>query len=181
MKHLFLLLCVLLAITGCGEQNAILELEIDLPDPPDNTVWAVRIQARPSPLFQLNDQLAWGEMSDVETTFSSTTEPLRISIDAPPERLDSDLLVRVIFCNATACEPGEQRRHQLDIETPFYEGKRTRFSWVIDSVPDVNESITEEIRRCQVGGCIAEDPGNQIDSYCRLLDDGMTEGAHYCE
>lgn len=181
MKQFLLLSLTLFAIAGCAEQNAILELEIDLPAPPDEGVWAVRIQARPSPLFSFEEDVAWGEMSDVETTFSSTSEPLRISIDAPPERFSSNLLVRAIFCNASECQTDTRRRRQLNIETPFYEGKRTRYTWEINSVPDEMETTTEVISRCRVGGCIAEDQGNQIDSYCRILSDGMTQGAHYCE
>ncbi|MAQ14394.1 MAG: hypothetical protein CMN30_06320 [Sandaracinus sp.] len=166
----FLVLAIL-GLAGCAE-NAILELEVDMPastsDEPQYLVLLMR-SARSSDF-----ETDWGadELEGFELGAVSREET--ISVVAQPEDFGDDLLVRARFCSSPRCDAlgddlaGERR---LVVETPFYSLKRTEATWVIGAVEDAVVETPDVVERCQVRGCRE----GTTAMYC------SSDGPHFCE
>lgn len=165
------LLCLL--AVGCVD-NAILELEVDLPpNTTDETLYAF-LQTRSSVMSDFEEEWATQGLLD---GFELGTEPTTqaISIVADPTDYPGDALFRLTFCGTPRCDGiGDDVRAQvrLVVEHPFYSLARTRARWTVPTLPEMTIETPERIERCQVEGCRE----GTTSSYCREGD-----GTHFCE
>lgn len=180
-----------LLASGC-EQNAVLEITLDLPArpegelPAEDDVYAF-VQIR-------DDQLpftdGWArEPRDYAGTVL-TDERQQVHYSAVSSRDDIGLNMKVRFCSGTDpkaqfCGDEDERSCTmsravwLSFERPFYLGKRTAWRDT-DAIPEVPEPECPDSRpiqmvgKCEIEGCIEAIPGS--GTFCRRSD-----GTHFCE
>lgn len=180
-----------LLATGC-EQNAVLEITLDLPPrptgefPTEEEVYAF-VQIR-------DDQLPFGdgwarEPRDYAGT-RLTDERQEVRYSAVSSRDDIGLHMKVRFCSGTGpqapfCGSEDEssctmsRAVWLELERPFYLGKRTawRDGEAIPEVPAAecpDDRPVQVVGKCEIEGCIEAIPGS--GTFCRRSD-----GTHFCE
>jgi hypothetical protein len=180
---------VLLVASGCV-QNAVLELDLELP--PADQVPPNGEREAPFALTQVRDGTIdfggtvsqWKGADDPAATMLGEAPHLE-KISVVTEDASLDVNIRVSFCTAEACNvfgddhPGEV---QITVEHPFYIGERTSLAIRIApggdvDVPTGGDDATRILRhtvgRCEIRGCVA---GDDSGTYCR-----MTDGTHLCE
>ncbi|MEZ4251015.1 MAG: hypothetical protein R3B99_22610 [Polyangiales bacterium] len=158
--------CMLLLALGCGDVDAVLELDLGLPADADRV--AV-VQARRG---SVGFEDAWDASGSVAFSLS-VAEARSVSI-VSDGAYEEPLLVRVRYCSNAACDAlGDERapESRLRIERAFYLGERTFARWNISNVPTDSAPTPDEIGRCEVGGC----RDGVAASHCR------TDGTHFCE
>lgn len=191
-----LVCCVALSVSGCV-QNAVLEIEVELPErpvgegaacvlPADCDVAAglacvegscaprafVQIQPRDAADNPFEDDWVGGDLETVELLAG---ERIIDMVSVVTTNVDADVNVKVRFCTTRTCSALEdamapERRFQL--QHPFYVGERTLWVADIPDVPASFDSVPTVIDRCDIRGCVG---GGDLTDYCRL------DGRHVCE
>ncbi|MBX7195290.1 MAG: hypothetical protein K1X94_24760 [Sandaracinaceae bacterium] len=160
------LLCAV-ACTGCG-QEAVLDLQLMLPAVPTSS----RVQYAQIQLGRAADhpfEAAWGgEELTVELGEAPTLAQWSV-VTADPE---TDLHVKVLFCELRDCHDLGATELWYAIEHPFYLGRRTSWAACVTAIPADVPTDPVEVGRCEVHGCLV---GDVPPSWCR------TETEHYCE
>ncbi len=173
MRPAGLALCALL-IAGCA-QNAILELQVQLPPNPPGETWFAQIQVRTAPTTDplSNFRINWmgNDLRTVPLTSVSQWDCVSV------EGLDPSvsLHVKVRFCRAEDCLDlldGDPPERLYSLETPFYIGSRTYHRIVVPAVPDC--ASTEDcqpgvdgVPEQSIGVCIEGRCACSVDSDCQ--------------
>jgi hypothetical protein len=180
------MLCVPLTasvLAGCA-QNAVLELELDLPKNPGVTpvrYAVVRVVSGSVPFDQ-----DW-QGDDALPPFAldpNATSAQHVSLDGSSEVEGAPVRVKVRFCRDPACSAlGDDTAPEvrLQIDRAFYAGKRTSYTWSIACVPNVAgqtdtptcaipQRAETDVTKCEVGGCRT----GVTHSYC-------VGDKHFCE
>lgn len=163
---------ILLALLAVGcDQNAILELQVQVPAAPDGDprAWYAQIQVRNAdghPFSTVEGRpLPWMGGSDSMVTLGD--EPLWecISVISNDETLD--VHVRVRFCRSENCgnlEDSNPPERLYSLEHPFYLGRRTYHRIVVPGNPDCTS--TADCTEDAVGVCIDERCSCATDTDC---------------
>lgn len=167
---------LVLALVGCAD-NAILEVELDLPAANGETRFAV-VQGRSG---DVDFAAAWAGGGAVEG-LELSNETVVVGIEADDgDEVEAPLAIRVRYCTDPACagpQDGEAQEIQVTVERAFYEGEYTLLP--ADALP------LPEVMDCTTGGCAAVSV--MVDK-CRIegCRAGMTtnwcnsDGLHFCE
>ena len=167
-----LVVAMLVLCASCAE-NAILELDVRLPEASGVAAQYVVIVMRSA--RESDFDVVWGATDLDGFLLESASRNVTVSVVAQPEDFSDDLLVRALFCSSPRCDAlgddtaGERR---LVIEHPFYSLQRTEAAWVLQTVEESVISVPDRISRCEVQGCRS----GVTTSYCRTDD-----GTHFCE
>ncbi len=158
--------------SGCTD-NAVLELEVDLPANTTGTDLYAFIQVRTD---ELGFDVPWSGADPVDGFLLSPTERSTqpISIVADAADFERDVRVRATFCSAPRCDGfGDDRaaESRLEIEHPFYSLSRTNVMWRIETVPAMTDPAPVFVERCSVAGC----RDGTTSDHCRM------DGTHFCE
>jgi len=153
-----------LVLGGCA-QNAILELQVQLPEaPPDDGVgpWYAQIQLRRAADHPFDIEWMGGDLEGVELGDTPRWDCVSVQSADP----SMDLHVRVRFCRSPDClnlpHDATPRERWYRLEHPFYIGRRTYWHTTIDSVP-----VCERDEDCGgVGVCNDSVCGCEVDSEC---------------
>lgn len=174
MRHPSLLLAVACAhaLAGCGDTNAVLELDLRFPaiGPSHGAPVVAAVQARRA---SVGFDDPWDGSGIIAAPLGADPTDLSLSI-VSEAGYDEPVLVRVRYCTTAACDAlGDERapESRLVIDRAFYLGERTFVGWEIDTLPSDSDPDPDQIDRCQVRGCRA----GVAASYCRL------DGTHFCE
>lgn len=171
MTRLVVALALVLPVAGCAD-NAILELEVDLPASPMGEETYAFIQVRTD---ELGFDVPWSGADPVDGFLLGPTRSTQpISIVAAPRDYDRNVRVRATFCSQPRCDGfgddiAPERR--LEIEHPFYSTRRTAATWRIEDVPADTVETPDLIQRCEVAGC----RDGTTREHCRR------DGTHFCE
>ena len=137
-SRILLIALAALAMVGCA-QNAILELQVELPAaPPDDGTgkpWFAQIQVRRSSDHPFEIPWTGGDLTSVELGAAPQWDC--ISVQSFDEAID--LNVRVRFCRSSNCldiDDGRRRERWYEVEHPFYIGRRTYWRTSITEVPE---------------------------------------------
>lgn len=145
---------------ACEPGNAILELQLTLPLPPDpadcdDCVAFARVQAFAADAD--SDCIARDGIESEVFALAEEIEPMSIV----STRFNIDLEVRVGFCVEEDCEAvpgdGEVEMTRFIIEHPFYQGEFTSLGLEVAEIPAASaEGTCDEpiaISKCKVFGC----------------------------
>ncbi|MBX3246996.1 MAG: hypothetical protein KF901_07435 [Myxococcales bacterium] len=168
MRAPYALLVLSLAL-GCGDTNAVLELELRLPPQADAPRFAA-VQARRA---SVGFDDPWDGSGLLAAPLGAEPRELAVSV-VSESSYDEALLVRIRYCATATCDAlGDERapESRLVIERAFYLGERTHARWEIDALPTQTDPEPEQLDRCEVRGCRA----GVAASYCRA------DGSHFCE
>ena len=163
------LLGLLVVASGCA-QNAILELEIDLPQRPSDTPIFAFVQARRGDTHPFESDWGGDDLPAVEL-LPDQRHTTTMSLIADEDGFDAHLKVR--FCGSPKCTDiadGRAPARWYRIEHPFYVGERTFWQVSIAAVPTTPDGALEEVDRCAIRGCIE----GTLSSYCDAA------GRHFC-
>lgn len=178
-----LLLCALAAPPACA-QNAVLELELELPQSPAaaTTRYAVvRVVTGDVPFdeeWQGEPQLPPFALDPGAKTVQ------RVSLDGSSDVEAAKVRVKVRFCrdpNCAAIGDDVAPEVRLQLARAFYAGKRTSYAWSIPCVPNVAgqtdaptcataQRAELDVAKCDVAGCRS----GVARSYC-------VGDKHFCE
>jgi hypothetical protein len=162
-------------ISGGCAQNAILELEVVLPQlsGPDGEVFAL-LQPRKPEGYPFEN--AWAGSDLPAIPLSAVTRRVdMVSVESDDEA--TDLQIKITYCNSASCtELGDALRQEwFLIERPFYIGARTHVTLETSSSlptdPPGPGAVPTVIGRCDVRGCVE----GMLSDYCRM------DGRHLCE
>ncbi|HJL18596.1 MAG TPA: hypothetical protein RMH99_23245 [Sandaracinaceae bacterium LLY-WYZ-13_1] len=123
---------LLALVPGCA-QNAIFELQIELPPAPSGEEWYAVVDARDS---SWPFDTPWLGPGGETFELGPSRQWACLSVQSFDQTLD--LHVRVQFCRSPDClalEDGVLRERWYTIEHPFYIGRRTYHRASIDAVP----------------------------------------------
>lgn len=155
-----LVIAALLLASGCA-QNAVLELQLELPPAPDaSQQWFAQVQVRRAESSGFDATWMGDDLPGIELGAASSWACT--SVESHDATLD--LNVRVRFCKSPRCDmlgddtAPERRFH---IEHPFYLGRHTYWSAVIDEVPECTTDAD-----CALGRCIGNRCGCSTDADC---------------
>lgn len=167
-------LVIALAALGvsCAD-NAILEIELDLPASPSATPTYAFVQTRSADTVDFS--VAWGG-ADAPDGFLLGAAPVvqHVSVVASDASMSRPIGVRVRFCADRVCgslSPDDSRAPEVRyvITRAFYRGHRTRVT-LVPSMPSTTPTTTT-IAKCEVAGCTSGTTAN----YC------YGDGRHFCE
>lgn len=185
-----------LVLAGCAE-NAILELQIELPAaPPDDgtgSSWYALTRVRRAS----DNPFDVGWTGPGATAIELGPEPQWDCISVQSFDQEMDLHVRVAFCRAENCldlMDGSPPERWFRLEHPFYIGRRTYWSTQITEVPEcASDGDCGGIGVCIDGSCGCElgsecpggmicEAGNCLLAVDRCRIEGCIEGdsASYC-
>jgi hypothetical protein len=160
-----------LALGGCA-QTAVLELQVMVParDPAATEPVYAFVQVRQAATNPFED--SWLDQGDAAEV-PLRDEPTRIQLSVIGRDPDTDLHVKVRFCEHPRCMGFEDRNAErwFSLQHPFYLGRRTAWATCIETIPTSRPAAPFEVERCQIHGCAVGSATN----YC---DEG---GAHFCE
>jgi len=147
-----------LAVAGLGgcAQNAILELQIELPPNPPGETWFAQIQVRQAPASDplSNFAINWMGGSDLRTVPLTTVSQWDCtSVESSDPTVSVHVKVR--FCRAEDCldlMDGDPPERLYSLETPFYIGSRTYHQIMVSNVPAC--TTTDDCTAGGVGVCI---------------------------
>ena len=173
---------VALAIAlGCGQENAVLEMYVELPAAEAGGPQHALIQVRNADdfPFEVTEWIDTDELGTVPLGGGPTEDHVSIeSIGGD----DFDLNVRIRWCVSVGCsEPADDPTRALSscvrLEHPFYLGERTEVRLEGLSIADATvgtcgESSVTIVDRCAIRGCVGGDPSG---TYCRA------DGSHLCD
>ena len=172
---------------GCTE-NAVLEIELQLPPNPGPGTRFALTQMRRADMNPFDEQWAGQDLPAVELG----TEALVDEISVVSDEDDLDMHVRVRFCISRTCGDlmdANAPERWFFLEHPFYLGHRTEWREGdmaraddprIESIPDATDSCTADpmpgncpimVGRCQIRGCVE----GMIGNFCDMSD------RHFCE
>lgn len=165
-----LVFIVALLSVGCA-QNAILELQVQLPAAPagDPESWFAQIQIRNAtghPFSTAEGRpLPWmgGDLPAVELIDMTQWDCISVISDDPTLNVH----VRVRFCRSETCvdfEDSSPPERLYSLETPFYIGRRTYYRIVVPGIPDC--ATDEDCMEDAVGVCIDERCSCNVDTDC---------------
>jgi len=170
-------LALVALLASCAEDNAILELDVVLPVPTDETTQRFAfVQVRTD---ELGFDIPWSGGDSLEGFRLSNGTPeertQQISVVAQPSHYERDIHVRVHFCRESQCTGiGDDvaPEARLVVEHPFYSGQRTFAEWTIDEVPGA-AGEPDRVERCAIAapGCRE----GMTTNFCRM------DGTHFCE
>lgn len=148
-----------LLASACAE-NAVLELQVQLPAAPSGGPWYAQTQVRRAAGNGFD--AVWMGSDPRTTELGPTPQWDCVSVQSGDETID--LNVRVRFCHEDDClgfgdDTAPERR--FTIERPFYIGRRTYWSTTILSVPQCTADTD-----CAVGRCIDGQCGCALDADC---------------
>jgi hypothetical protein len=159
-----------LCLAACAD-NAILELELDLPATPAGMgpTYAY-VQSRSADTITFDGDWAGADAPEGFLLGSSATVQ-HVSFVTSGGAITRPLGVRVRFCSDRVCGAiadihAQEARYVID--RAFYRGQRT--SYTISPVPSATPATTE-VTKCEVAGCTT----GTATSYC------YTGGRHFCE
>jgi hypothetical protein len=167
---------IVLALVGCAD-NAILEVELDLPAANADTRYAV-VQGRSG---EVDFDATWAGGGVIDG-LELSNETMLVGIEADDGgEIDAPLALRIRYCIDPACgdaRDGEAQEIQVTVERAFYEGEYTLLRAEALPLPDVID--------CTTGGCA---PERVMVEKCRIegCRAGMTinwcnsDGLHFCE
>lgn len=168
-------LALALAVVGCAE-NAILEIELDLPAANADTRFAV-VQGR-SGEVDFGDTWAGGGVIE---GLELTRERVLVGIEADDgDEIDAPLALRIRYCIDPVCgdaRDGEAQEIQVTIERAFYQGEYTLLRADALPLPVVMDCTAGcapapvMIEKCRIEGCRAGTTTNWCNS----------DGLHFCE
>lgn len=178
-----IVLMSVLALSGCT-RNAILELELELPEQPAGAPLFAVVSARTDVDFDgpwdgtssvpvalpasctRADELACGDRT-IDPACRAVVSLVGDGADTGP------LYVRVRFCVDPACaadEDASAAEHRVELERAFYVGRYTQARVCFESVPTTSNPPPELVGRCEVR--CREGSGTY---QCRA------DGSHFCE
>jgi len=172
MKGLAVAAAGCLTIAACAD-NAILEVELDLPPRPSTTPLYAFVQARAADKFPLPDPWGGSDLGAVELGDARYVD----SISLLTSETNVDVNIKVRFCEDPRCTsiPDDNAPEcWFHLEHPFYVGKRTFWSARVAAIPmdgDAHHRTEVLVDRCQIRGCVEGD----LSDYCRV------DGRHLCE
>ncbi len=148
-----------LLASGCAE-NAVLELQVELPPAPTGEPWFAQVQVRRAAGNGFDAVWMGSDPRAVELTSAPQWDC--ISVQTNDDTVDVN--VRVRFCHEIDClgfgdDTAPERRYFL--QTPFYIGRRTYWATTIDAVPQCTSDSD-----CEVGACVAGQCGCATDADC---------------
>ena len=158
---------VLAALSAGCAQNAILELQVQLPANPPGETWFAQVQVRTAPASDplSNFSINWMG-SDLRTVpLTSTSQWDCVSVQSLDPAVS--LHVKVRFCRAEDCLDlldGDPPERLYSLETPFYIGSRTYHRIVVPAIPDC--ASTADCTRDAVGVCVEGRCACSVDSDC---------------
>lgn len=190
---------------GCA-QNAILELQVELPAaPPDDGQgpWYAQIQLRRAADHPFDIDWMGGDLEGVQLTDRTRWDCISVESMDPT----ADLNVRVRFCRSPNCLnlplDAVRRERWYRLERPFYIGRRTYWRTRVTDVPEcASDDDCGGIGVCNDGICSCEldaecsgtlvcEAGNCVDRVDRCSIEGCIEGVstsfcsisgqHFCE
>jgi len=172
---LLLLLFVLAAsAVGCAE-NAVLEMEIDLPGRGTSDSTHAFVQVRSG---EQNFADAWSGDDPLDGfPLQVSANTISFSVVGDSDHEGQPLLMKVRFCTTSRCiaivdEERLRPKVYIRIERAFYVGHYTGAAATIDAIPDpLMATPMIFIGKCAVRGCI----GGTTEDYCRM------DGSHFCE
>lgn len=144
-----------LATAGCA-QNAILELQVQLPANPPGESWFAQIQVRDQSGHEFNIPWMGGDLTSVPLTNAPQWDCLSVQSVDPGVSLN----VRVRFCRSEDCldlDDGDPPERLYSLETPFYIGARTYFRITVPEIPACDMAGS---------GTCASTPGVCVDGRC---------------
>ena len=171
--------CVLFA--ACADENAVLELYVELPAAPAGGPQHALIQARRADAFafEVTDWIDTDDLGTVPLAAEASVD--HVSIETLGDD-DFDLNVRIRWCESVGCsdpadDPTRALTTCLRLEHPFYLGERTEHRVTGLSIAGASPGACPEtsvtvVERCAIRGCAAGDPS---PDYCRA------DGTHLCE
>jgi len=197
-----LLVAALGLLGGCA-QNAILELQLDLPAAPDANEWFALTQVRNREGHPFDIPWMGGDLGSVQ--LGSERQFDCISVESDDE--SADLHVRVRFCRSEDCldlMDGTPRERWYRLNHPFYIGRRTYHTITIGEVPECEVTADCAVGMCDSGVCtcttdadcgpglICEEGNNCVEDVDRCQIEGCIEGVsttfcsdttglHFCE
>lgn len=191
-----------LALVGCA-QNAILELQVELPPAPTPDDWYAQIQVRRASDHPFDIPWTGGDLEAIELGPQRQWDCVSVQSFDP----DIDLNVRVRFCRSPNCldlDDGTPRERWYRLEHPFYVGRRTYWSTQIAEVPECETDgdcggvgvCIDGVCGCELSaecpGAMTCEAGNCLDAVGRCQIEGCIEGdsttycsdgdgPHFCE
>lgn len=175
----------LASLAGCS-QNAMLELELDLP-----AQSGPQAPARYANVRIVSGEVPWDQDWQVDAPLPSPkldpSQPSveRVSVEGNADNEAVPVRVKVRFCvdpNCTAIGDDQAPEVRLQIDRAFYVGQRTSYAWSIACVPNVpgqndgapacsvSQRSIVDVSKCQVQGCRT----GVTSSYC-------VGDKHFCE
>jgi len=159
MRRLLFVLAVALLGSGCA-QNAMFELQVQLPANPPGETWFAQIQVRDQNGHSFSIPWMGGDVPTVALGSEARWDCISV------ESLDPtvSLHVRVRFCHSEDCldlEDGDPPERLYSFEAPFYIGSRTYYRVTVPRIPSCTSSLD-----CAVGVCIEDRCGCSIDADC---------------
>lgn len=164
-----------LASCGGGANNAVLELEVEVPgvfDASGRSMTHVAFAARRGTTMDFRD--SWSASEDRPLGASQQTVVASVVAD---ERFDETLRFKVIYCSETPClDTDGSVTKWYEIEEPFRRGRVTAVAITSSAeMPETSSTAPEVIGRCFVRGCEAVPPPSELTGYCNLA------GEHPCD
>ncbi len=158
---------------GCAEDNAVLEIDFEVPRATSSEAQFLQVQVRRGEEFPFPN--VWVG-SDPSFELAEGTNQIQLSVVA--SALSELVHIKLRFCANESCSVtgGAEIAGELwfALERPMYLGERT--FWGPDSSTEFpprglpTEAI--QVDRCSIEGCLT---GDAPTSYCRL------DGRHFCE
>ncbi len=176
----FVLGAVLALALGSCADDAILELELELPPIPADFRGYAYLETLSADHVDASDferEWAGGAIED-GFTLASTGSTEDVSVVATGPSIARMLGVRVRFCFDSRCAAPQDRAVPREVrwifERAFHAGRRVHYRLVIEAVPDAEPGAPMAVSRCAIGhGC--RDGSTLTDpSFC-------TDGRHDCE
>lgn len=157
-------------LASCGEERALLNVEIDLPlsGGAGTRTWAfAEVQA------EAEGDFAWGPGEGISEQME--TRPTTLSFGVPATR-DTGMRMRISFCYESDCSDpadalGTAPQIGYRLERSHYLLQTTVFRRSIELIPSETEAKEVEVGKCEIEGCW---DGHAL-SWC------TEEGLHACE
>jgi hypothetical protein len=172
-----------LAPTGCA-QNAVLELELDLPQSPSPATTRYAVVRVVTGDVSFDEEWQGDPQLPPFALDPSAKTVQRVSLDGSSDVESAKVRVKVRFCrdpNCAAIGDDTAPEVRLQLARAFYAGKRTSYAWSIPCVPNVaGQTDTPvcataqrgetDVTKCEVAGCRS----GVARSYC-------VGDKHFCE
>ena len=161
-------------VSGCGEDRALLEVELELPitGGANTRVWAfAEVQAGADGDFM------WPPGEGVSEQLKAVPDTFEFGV---PATEDTGMRMRVSFCFTMDCSDsrdllGVAPQIGYRIERSHYLRETTRFVRSIEAIPPGNEAKEVSVGKCEIEGCWSRGGTGGAIVWCGR------DGRHACE
>ncbi len=157
MRRALLAMGVLLA--GCA-QNAVLELQVEIPAAPSGDAVYAQVQVRRADATGFD--VSWTGDDPIGVELGQSASWVCTSVESHDGGIDLD--VRVRFCKSATCDSlGDDTAPEVryHLEHPFYIGRHTYWSAQVAAVPECASDAD-----CALGRCVDNRCGCTTDTDC---------------